>query len=42
MHLSYNKTSVDLFFGRHEVLLNIKLNHIELCSASVNMTFTVQ
>ena len=28
--------------GRHGVLLNSKLNHIELGSASVNMKFTVQ
>ena len=42
IHLFYNKTIVDLCFGRHGVLLNSKLNHIDLCSASVNMTFTVQ
>ena len=29
-------------FGRHGVLLNSKLNHIDLLSASVNMTLTVQ
>ena len=42
IHLFYNKTIVDLCFGRHGVLLNSALNHIDLCSASVNMTFTVQ
>ena len=42
IHLLYNKTIVDLCFGRHGVLLNSKLNHIDLRSASVNMTFTVQ
>ena len=42
IHLSYNKTIVDLCFGRHGVLLNSQLNHIDLRSASVNMTFTVQ
>ena len=42
MHLFYNKVIVDLCFGRHGVLLNGKLNHIDLRSASVNMTFTVQ
>ena len=35
-------TLVDLCFCRHGVLLNSKLNHIDLCSASVSMTFTVQ
>ena len=33
---------VDLCFGRHGVLLNSKVNHIDLRSVSVNMTFTVQ
>ena len=42
IHLLYNKTIVDLCFGRHGMLLNSKLNRIVLCSASVNMTFTVQ
>ena len=42
INLLYNKTIVDLCFGRHGVLLNSKLNHIDLRSASVNMTFTVQ
>ena len=42
IHLFYNKTIVDLCFGRHGVLLNSKLNHIDLRSASVNMMFTVQ
>ena len=42
LHLLYNKTTVDLRFGRHAVLLNSKLNHIDLRPASVNMTFTVQ
>ena len=46
IHLSlYNKIIVDLCFGRHGVLLNTKLNHIDhidLSSASVNMTFIVQ
>ena len=41
MHFYY-KTIVDLCFGRHGVLLKSKLNHIDLRSASVNMTFTVQ
>ena len=41
IHLFYNKTIVDLCFGVHGVLLNSKLNHIDLRSASVNMTFTV-
>ena len=40
--LLHNKTIVDLCFGSHGVLLNSKLNHIDLRSASVNMTFTVQ
>ena len=38
IHLLYNKTIIDLCFGRHGVLLNSKLNHIDLRSASVNMT----
>ena len=38
----YNKTIVDLCFGRHGVFLNSKLYHTDLRSASVNMTFTVQ
>ena len=42
IHLLYDKTIVDLCFGRHGVLLNSKLNHIDLRSASVNMTFIVQ
>ena len=45
MHLSYNKqllTIVDFCFGRYGVLLNSKLNHVDLCSTSVNMSFTVQ
>ena len=42
IHLLYNKTVVDFCFGRHGVLLNSKLIHIDLRSASVNMTFTVQ
>ena len=42
IHLFNNKTIVDLCFGRLGVLLNSKLNHIDLRSASVNMTFTVQ
>ena len=42
IHLLYNKTIVDSCFSRHGVLLNSKLNHIDLPSASVNMTFTVQ
>ena len=42
IHLFYNKTIVDLCFGGHGVFLNSKLNHIDLRSASVNMTFSVQ
>ena len=42
IHLLNNKTIIDLCFGRHAVLLNSKLNHIDLRSALVNMTFTVQ
>ena len=42
MHLLYNKTVVVLCFGRHGVLLFSKLDHIDLRSASVNMTFTVK
>ena len=42
IHLLYNKTVVDLCFGRHGVFLNSKLNHIDIRSTSVNMTFTVQ
>ena len=42
IHVLYNKTIVDLCFGRLGVLLNSKLNHIDLCSVSVNMMFTVQ
>ena len=38
----YNKTIVELCFGRHGVLLNSKLKHIDLRSASVTMTLTVQ
>ena len=38
----YNKTFVDLCFGRHVVLCNNKHNHIDLRSASDNMTFTVK
>ena len=30
IYLLYNKTIVDLLFGRHGVLLNSKLNHIDL------------
>ena len=41
IHLLNKKTIVDLCLGRHEVLLNSKLNHIDLRSASVNMMFTV-
>ena len=41
LHLLYNKTIVDLCFGRHGVLLNSKLNHIDLPSETVNMMFTV-
>ena len=33
---------VDLCFGRHEVLLNSKLNHIDLRFALVNIKFNVQ
>ena len=42
IHLLYNTTIIDLCFGRHGVLMNNKLNHIDIRSASVNMTFTVQ
>ena len=42
INLLYNKTIVDLCFGRHGVLMNSKLNHTDLRSASVNMTFIVQ
>ena len=42
IHYLYNKTIDDLCFRRHGVLLNSKLNHIDLRSAYVNMTFTVQ
>ena len=42
IHLLYNKTIVDLCFGRHGMLLNSELNYIDIRSASVNMTFTVQ
>ena len=42
IHLLYNKTIVDICFGRHGVLLNSKLNHIDLRSASINMRFTDQ
>ena len=38
IHLSYNETIVDLCFGRHGVLLTSKLNYIDLCSTSVNIT----
>ena len=31
VHLLYNKAIVDLCFGRHRVLLNSELNHIDLC-----------
>ena len=41
-YMYYNKTIVDLYFGRHGLLLNSKLNQIDLCSVSVIMTFTVQ
>ena len=44
---SFYKTIVDFCFGRHGVLLNSALNHIDNSSASINtrthfMTFTVQ
>ena len=42
IHLLYYKTIVDVCFGRHGVLLNSKLNDIDLRSVSVNMMFTVQ
>ena len=42
IHLLYDTTIVDLCFGRHGLSLNSNLNHIDLRSASVNMTFTVQ
>ena len=42
IHLFYYKAIVDLCFGRHAELLDSKLNHIDLHSALVNMTFTVQ
>ena len=42
MPLLYNKTVVGLCFPRHEVLLNSKLNHIDLCLKSVNMKFSIQ
>ena len=42
IHLLYNKTIVDLCFGRHGVLLNSK-RHIDRRGAEVNMIkFTVQ
>ena len=42
IHLFHNKTIVDLCLSIHRVWLPSNLNHIDLCSASVNMTFTVQ
>ena len=42
IHFIYNKTIIDLCFGRHGVLKNSKLNHIDLGTTSVDMTFTVQ
>ena len=36
IHLLY-KTIVDLCFGRHGVLLNSKLNHIDLRSATLRV-----
>ena len=42
IHLFYNKTIVDLWVGRHGVLLNSKFYHIDLRSTLVNMMFTVQ
>ena len=42
IHLLYNKTNVDLCFGRHRELLNSNHNHIDLRSVSVNMAITVQ
>ena len=42
IHVLYNKTIVDLCFSTHGVLWNSKLIHIDLRSASINMTFTVQ
>ena len=38
----YYISIINLYFSRHGVLLNSKLNHIDLNSMSVNMTFTVQ
>ena len=37
IHLLYNKTIVDLCLFRHGALLNSKLYHIDLRSASINM-----
>ena len=42
VHLFHKKAIVDLCFGRHGVLLNSKLNHIDLRSVSVNITLNVQ
>ena len=42
VYLFYNKTIVNLCFGRHGVLLNSKRYHNDLRSGSVNMTFTVK
>ena len=39
INLLYIKTIVDLCFGIRGMLFNSKLNHIDLRSASVNMTF---
>ena len=42
IHILYNKTIiVDLCFGGHGVLLKSKLNHVDLCSASVNMPLPI-
>ena len=38
----YNKTFVDLCFGRHVVFCNNRHYHIDLRSALVNMTFTAR
>ena len=41
-YIIHVKKIVDLCFGRHGELLNSELNHIDLHSMSVNVTFTFQ
>ena len=41
IHLLYNKTIVDLCFGRHGMLLNSKLNHIDLRVGQYDVNYSI-